>query len=132
MREPKKITVPAEYIEGFVWPEDENEDVPSVVLPSKYEVCDVCDGRGRIVNPSIDGHGITREEFDNDPEFFDDYRRGVYDINCPECGGLRVVCVLDEARCTDAQIAAYDRVQAEDRAYRRESAAESRYFGYDR
>lgn len=65
--------------------------VPAVDGP-KYRVCPRCSGEGRIVNPDVDGHGLTREDFEEaGPEFEQDYFGGVYDIACPECQGLRVV-----------------------------------------
>jgi hypothetical protein len=63
-------------------------------VPIRFEVCNVCDGRGEYVNPSIDSHGITRDEMDDlGEEFFDDYRSGVYNIPCGLCKGDRVVPV---------------------------------------
>ena len=62
----------------------------------KFDVCGTCNGRGAYVNPSIDSHGLSREDFDDDPDFADDYRRGCYDVSCSECGGARVVPVIDE------------------------------------
>ena len=68
----------------------------------KFEVCATCDGRGEYVNPSIDSHGIGREEMDElGPEFMDDYRSGMYNITCATCDGVRVVPVP-----TDSQVLA--------------------------
>ena len=61
-----------------------------------FEVCDLCDGKGTHVNPSIDAHGISREEFDEDPDFEEDYFSGVYDVPCNKCRGARVFAVADE------------------------------------
>jgi hypothetical protein len=60
-------------------------------MPAKYQVCPVCDGEGKTVNPDIDSHGLTREDFDEDPDFAEDYRSGLYDITCRACSGQRVV-----------------------------------------
>lgn len=57
----------------------------------KMEVCFVCEGEGTTVNPDIDCNGLTREDFDDDPDFREDYMAGRYDITCRGCGGLRVV-----------------------------------------
>lgn len=57
----------------------------------KFIVCPVCGGRGSTVNPNIDAHGLTREDFDEDPDFADDYRSGAYDVQCRACLGERVV-----------------------------------------
>lgn len=56
----------------------------------EMRVCSICRGRGRMVNPSIDCGGLTREDFD-DPDFAEDYRAGRYNVTCSGCGGLRVV-----------------------------------------
>jgi hypothetical protein len=69
-----------------------------VEVPIKFEVCGVCRGKGTHVNPSIDGNGISPEEFDQDPEFYQEYRRGSYDVECYECKGERVVPAIDELR----------------------------------
>jgi hypothetical protein len=58
---------------------------------SKYIVCPVCRGEGTTVNPDIDSNGLTRDDFDNDPDFAEDYLSGVYDIQCRACDGQRVV-----------------------------------------
>lgn len=73
------------------------------VLPARYEVCTTCRGKGKHVNPSIDAHGISREEFDEDPDFMEDYLSGFYDVTCYECHGKRVVPVIDDARLTEEQ-----------------------------
>lgn len=57
------------------------------------EVCSLCDGLGTVVNPEIDASGLTREDFDDDPDFERDYHAGVFDITCPECRGNKVVAV---------------------------------------
>lgn len=107
----------------------EDQDVPDLLLPSKFVVCYGCEGRGKIVNPSIDGNGLSREDFDNDPEFREDYFKGVYDIACPECGGLRVVPEIDRELCAPELLEAYDRWQEDELAYARERANEIRW-GY--
>lgn len=59
------------------------------------EVCGVCNGSGTCVNPSIDAGGLSREDFEDDPDFEEAYFEGAYDITCPECKGQRVVPVVD-------------------------------------
>lgn len=56
-----------------------------------FVVCPTCRGRGSHVNPSIDSHGISSQEFYDDPEFAEDYFAGTYDVSCAECRGRRVV-----------------------------------------
>lgn len=75
----------------------------TVNLPGKYQVCSRCDGEGSIVNPSVDGNGISAEQFAEDPDFKEAYFAGAYDIRCPECNGQRVVVVPDVQACTYAQ-----------------------------
>lgn len=84
-----------------------------VVLPSKFVVCPRCRGKGTHVNPSIDGNGLTREDFDEDPDFEEAYFRGDYDVACYECRGRRVVLTLDREKATKEQAAAYDADQAD-------------------
>lgn len=70
---------------------DDGEDEPKVyTLKCQYEVCEYCEGRGKYVNPAIDSHGITQEEFDDDPGFEEDYFSGRYDVVCKGCRGKRV------------------------------------------
>lgn len=95
-----------------------------VELPMKYEVCPTCQGRGSHVNPSIDSHGITAEEWDRDWDDEDRqmYMSGEYDVPCYECGGKRVVETVDESRCSPEHLAAWDeqcRQEAMDRATER-------------
>ncbi len=82
---------------------------------SKYEVCPVCDGEGKVVNPSIDGSGITASEMDeilhDDPDFMDNYMGGLYDVTCSCCKGQRVVLIGDNV-LEKLREAADDRRQA--------------------
>lgn len=75
---------------------DENGDEFEAEVPFKFEVCPTCNGKGSHVNPSIDSHGISPEEFAEDPDFEESYHRGDYNVPCYECAGLRVVAVPDE------------------------------------
>jgi hypothetical protein len=77
-----------------VW--DDDGDGVEVEVAFRWEVCPTCEGRGKHVNPSIDSQGISPEEFDEEPDFHEDYMRGVYDVSCYECGGRRVVPEPDE------------------------------------
>lgn len=89
----KTMTVVVTYWVG-------DAEVEGVVLPVKFEVCPTCKGRGTHVNPSIDSHGLSREDFDEDPDFRRDYFSGAYNVDCYECGGRRVVPVLLEEQCS--------------------------------
>lgn len=98
-------------------------------FPAHFEVCDRCRGTGKHVNPSIDSHGISREEFDADPEFEEAYFAGRYDVTCSVCKGERVVPVADEDRFTDEQKAIWAKLEGqwEDEAMsRREQEMERR------
>ena len=106
--------------------DEETGDVVEVVIPSKFEVCSRCDGRGKHVNPSVDGHGISREEFDEDPDFEEAYFRGDYDVVCLECGGNRVTLAADWAKMDAAEKEMYNDHLRQEREYRAEVAAERR------
>ena len=56
-------------------------------MSSKWMICPICEGEGKHVNPNIDSHGLTREDFDEDPSFEEDYFNGVYDVSCQTCSG---------------------------------------------
>lgn len=89
----------------------------------RFEVCPLCMGRGKHVNPSIDAHGLTREDFDEDPDFEESYFRGDYDVRCNLCGGEKVVPVpLDRGVAM-----AIDQVAHERWSYRQEQLAEMRF-----
>ena len=71
----------------------EDEAYYKILMPTKRRICWKCDGKGTHVNPSIDGHGLTREDFDEDPDFKEAYMRGDYDIQCTTCKGEKVISV---------------------------------------
>lgn len=100
---------------------DENGEEEDIAFPAKYEVCTCCEGRGSHVNPSIDSSGISRDAFDEDPDFEAAYHEGAYDVTCGGCDGRRVEPTIDEARLDKDQRAAYNRVlemQEDERATR--------------
>lgn len=105
--------------------EDGNETVLSI--PARYEVCDRCRGTWSHTNPAIDGNGITGDEMDElGPEFLEDYLGGVYDVQCEECRGERLVLVPDDDRCSPEQLKAYHAHLREEWEYRALVAAERR------
>jgi hypothetical protein len=75
----------------------------------RWLVCPVCKGEGKTVNPAIDSHGLTAEDFQEDPDFAGEYLRGTYDITCNGCDGRRVVT---QDRIDDLQQNAEDRMLA--------------------
>jgi hypothetical protein len=96
-----------------------------VELPAKFEVCPRCAGAGTHVNPAIDGNGISREDFDADPDFHEAYMAGAYDIQCQTCKGERVVSVVDRPRLSriqKRQLANYQKTEDE---LRRDEASEA-------
>ncbi len=74
-----------------------------VEFPAKYQVCGVCDGKGKVVNPAIDSNGLTQEDFDEDPDFRENYFSGMYDIECPHCHGKRVVPSINRLALNENQ-----------------------------
>ena len=71
---------------------EDYEETYETKLPTRFEVCDRCQGHGSHVNPSIDGHGVSAEEWNEwGEESQSMYMSGGYDISCEECGGMRVV-----------------------------------------
>lgn len=56
-------------------------------MKTKWKICSVCRGDGKVVNPNIDAHGLTAEDFYDDPDFAENYRSGSYDITCAACHG---------------------------------------------
>lgn len=61
--------------------------MPKKYDPKAWAICPVCDGHGKHVNPNLDSQGLTREDFENDPDFAEDYKRGAYDVTCSTCRG---------------------------------------------
>lgn len=99
----------------------EGDEPVTVELPAHWEICDRCDGDGKS---SAHLGSFTREDFDEDPDFMEDYMDGQYDITCEACKGSGKVLEIDEERCTtDEQKAALQRMQ-EEAEYRRESFRE--------
>ena len=113
----------------FTYENDDGEEVETG-LPAKYEVCDRCEGTGGHVNPSVDGDGLTAEDFAEDPDFAEDYMSGVYDVTCEECSGLRVVLCVDreaaERECPE-MLKRYDDQMRCNAEIEREIAMERRY-----
>ena len=77
-------------------------------LPTKWAICDSCEGNGTMVNPSVDAGGLS-VDLSDDPDFMGDYMSGTYDVCCNVCGGSGKVRELDRSRQDFAvQIAEYD------------------------
>ena len=69
-----------------------------MAISDKWMICTLCDSRGSYVNPAIDSHGLTAEDFAEDPGFAEDYKSGVFDVPCRECGGFDKVLKADHER----------------------------------
>jgi hypothetical protein len=90
----------------IVW----DDDGEPVRLPSIKVVCPRCDGEGKHMNPSIDGHGISGDdECWDDDDFREGYFGGRYDVTCYECKGANVVDEIDEEACTPAQLELWEK-----------------------
>jgi len=108
---------------------DDGDEV-EITLPSRKEVCPRCHGNGTHVNPSIDGNGIsTSDECWQDDDFREMYFGGGYDVTCEECGGNRVVDVVDESRCSGDELMAYEAWLDRQYQYEAERRSEMRW-GY--
>lgn len=95
-------------------------------VPCKYEVCWRCEGKGTHVNPSIDGHGLTRDDFADDPDFAEAYFEGRYDITCQTCNGRNVLPHPDETHkklSVRLAIRLWEQQQEQRAAWDREDAA---------
>jgi hypothetical protein len=117
-----------------VWDYDHDHDESDIEVSAwiavHYEVCDLCNGRGSHVNPSIDSGGISSEDFDYDPDFEEDYRRGVHDVPCYQCGGRRVEPVPNDPQPTEEQtrlLKVLRENQEDEAAHEAEVAAELRW-----
>ena len=82
-------------------------------LPGAFQICPTCAGLGKHVNPSIDAHGISPDEFAEDPEFHQDYCHGVYDVVCYECQGAGRILEPDWKQLTETtQLALQGRIRS--------------------
>lgn len=82
----------------------DDDDEVTVEVPGKYDVCPECEGSGKVLCEGLRGVAFTYEDMDEaGPDFREDYMSGRYDVQCPECHGLRVVVVPDEQFMSDEQ-----------------------------
>ena len=68
-----------------------------LVLPAHPEICKTCEGRGRHVNPSIDGQGLDPHDPDLDESFWADYWSGGFDVQCKMCDSGKVLRLSQES-----------------------------------
>jgi len=125
-RRTKRLEVKGDKLVGWI---TENDDCDEVLceFPMKYEVCPTCNGHGKHTNPSIDSHGLSAEDFAEDPDFREDYFSGVYDVACYECGGRTTVAVVDESRADPQQLTLLHKQWEFDREFEAERASELRF-----
>ena len=71
-------------------------------MTDKWMICPVCEGEGKHVNPNIDAHGLTADDFAEDPDFAEAYMGGVYDVPCRNCGGSGKVLTAEQAERDEA------------------------------
>lgn len=108
----------------------------AVAWPVIHDVCPVCDGKGHHVNPSVDAGGLTREDFDRDPDFEEAYFSGAFDVTCYGCQGKRTIPRVDEDALGPEDKVLFERwhawraeIEREEEAYRAVCRAERR-MGY--
>lgn len=111
-------------MEIILYPDDEERRIPAL-----EETCPDCDGKGSYVNPDIDRHGLSADDFTEDPEFAEGYFRGVYNITCRLCGGKGKVLGPDEYRWSQEDRKAWEDAWEYEAQSRAEQDAERR-MGY--
>lgn len=60
--------------------------------PTRWVVCYGCNGRAVMTLKRL---AVTQEQFEEDPDFKEDYLNGVYDEPCPDCHGRSTVLEID-------------------------------------
>lgn len=103
------------YVDGFM-------------CPAKKIVCPSCDGDGTMVNPNVDSHGISQDEFDRDPDFKESYFRGDYDVKCDTCKGEKIVLDPEIDKLPKNLVEAYWARIKEKSECDAESVAERKHF----
>ena len=91
-------------------------------LPTKWEVCDLCHGEGMHVRPGVDASGFDSDDWEEQEAYFN----GAYDQLCNQCGGKRVMRVVDEGSCDPKVLAKYNEYLADEAAFERQCLAERR------
>lgn len=97
-------------------------------MPTKWEICECCNGNGRMENPAF-SDGISGEEWANEWEQDEReaYLSGAYDVRCDECEGTGKVKapVLSSLNSEDREN--YEQYLEDKYQCERESAAERRW-----
>ena len=88
-------------------------EIEGEIIPSTVKVCFTCQGRGSHVNPDIDSHGITADEMSElGEDFQESYFSGVYDVDCTQCKGNKVIAVVNHEACNIRQLALVEEQQS--------------------
>lgn len=95
---------------------------------SPWVICGLCRGEGTHVNPAIDSHGLTREDFDDDPDFAESYFAGHYDVPCVRCSGTGKIREAAQAAAIDK---AHEHAERRREAAREDGDAEGYYGASD-
>jgi len=99
-------------------------------IPAVWDICPRCKGDGHHSNPSIDGNGITAEEFSEwDYEDRMIYLQGGYDVKCYNNCSDGKVLVPDDYQCFKWQINAWEEQQSEQRLAQFEIEREHKMLG---
>lgn len=123
----------------LTWSDEDGEDITHE-FPCKNEVCPRCEGYGTHLTPSIGNHAYSQEEFYDsfDDEGREEYfkRGGIYDVQCEECKGNKVIEVVDESRLSEEQKKLYAEYEEHEEEMARMDAEDrqTRYYesgGYD-
>ena len=100
-------------------------DEEIILLPAHWEICSACAGEGKS---SAHLGAFTGEEMAEDPDFAEDYMRGVYDRPCSACEGSGKVQRMDRDQIDAALLRRIDRREREfaevDAIWRAEMRAE--------
>jgi hypothetical protein len=105
--------------------ETEDGEPETIRVPTRFEVCPYCEGRGRHVNPSIDAGGLTQEDLrDWDDWEIEEYFSGGYDVTCTTCNGNRVVSEPDFSKISKEDAEKIRKWEREEREYAQMCAME--------
>jgi hypothetical protein len=111
----------------FLLVEDDKGLETEYRIPSKMVVCGRCGGNGEHCNPSIDGNGITQDEWAEwDDDDRETYMRGGYNVTCYDCGGRNVVPSVDWDSLSDELAALVDDYYQREAEYEAEREYERR------
>ena len=102
--------------------EDGSEE--TLVLPTRRIVCPECGGRGK----DIFSNGVPSQYFEEDPDFAEDYRSGMYDAVCGECHGHNVVDEFDYEAMDSETRRKVEWHEEQKARYEHEVLAERRFF----